>query len=201
MIVARELTILQFMVMGMISIPRNTKSITKWITKTDHKLDPRFPFGEFFNTSASSLLNHAKLKYSCDVKPQSGCCRCDKTCMVDGTCCIDTFWKHSKVILSSYKEDFVKNVSAVQRRTKCLEFFPGLRKNGHKSERYLMISSCPGISLSEHHGLCESDKRDVLYPPVVGDDGFLYKNQHCARCNAVSGFETPNAVATCSKQI
>ena len=68
-------------------------------------------------------------------------------------------------------------------------------------EFYLAVNSCPQNKSGSNVYRCENEV-DLQYQqrlPVIDDDGVLYKNKYCARCNDVFQYRIPNITAKCFK--
>ena len=116
-------------------------------------------------------------------------CNCDEDCMRFKSCCIDFLWNSkTKESMESYTERFM-NETTKYPDLQCKPVALGL-PSGYSAEMILMRSECPPEVLGDLKESCQAEKVSYDIRPVLGSDGFVYKNQYCAACNKVQSFET-----------
>jgi len=95
--------------------------------------------------------------------------------------------------LKSYAEKFSQF-----KETSCEKVLPLTEK--HDTETIYMVSSCPETTSEYLQHLCVDSTVDVKgYIPVIGQDTYVYKNEHCAKCHNVSHFAPLKLQIRCIK--
>ena len=154
----------------------------------------RFPIGRFLNISDSKLIEKYRNSLTCNETlghPNKGCCFCDAICKQYKDCCVDLYWEVADNI-----ETYTNKLLREERKHKihsCEYIAPSnlLRSYGNKS--YLMVTECiPGASVNDVD-MCKNSVTSSVHMmtssiPVVGVDGYVYRNLFCAKCNSVSEF-------------
>lgn len=146
-----------------------------------------FPFDSYFNITDWVVSEFLKKEWLCR---SSRCCSCDPhLCILTGTCCIDTFWNSSYTNVDGYLKDLVKiTKDGYNKDLKCLNVFPYMTQVGYKTLAYYMIASCLPDASGSDEEKCHSAELNFDLTPVIGDDGYLYRNSYCAKCNLVGNF-------------
>ncbi|XP_066922116.1 uncharacterized protein [Clytia hemisphaerica] len=161
----------------------------------------KFPIWEFFGVSNEFEFEREKgfEQYLCSGR-RKRCCSCYEGCTGDW-CCVDTFWNETNPVnLETYKRSLVEKVDKAEKYS-CLPVYPKAVTLGHRTKNSAMIRICPYGSSPEDQNLCTNIDRDESLAaslPVKGDDGRLYANSFCAKCNSVEKFEFVNISADCT---
>ena len=122
--------------------------------------------------------------YLCLLKTHKTCCRCTKSCIYYGTCCIDAFFNNNITSVEEYVDIF-SNMHKIRRHVKTLPIVNIVDISvKFKVEKHPMVASCKNTqSVFADH----CNKNDSSNDIRVIADGFIYKNKFCALCH---GFQT-----------
>jgi len=141
--------------------------------------------GKFEQNIQNDFLCHSKTR----VKRFEEACNCDEDCMRFKSCCIDFLWNSTRdESVESYTERFLNEASRYPDLL-CKPVALGLPSD-YRVEKLLMRSECPVGVLGDVKISCEAEETYFDVQPVLGSDGFIYKNQNCAVCNKVQNFES-----------
>ncbi|XP_057311653.1 uncharacterized protein LOC130649399 [Hydractinia symbiolongicarpus] len=156
-----------------------------------------FPINEFMNATEFSK-NYPFYRLLCNGLKAIGepqCCECDKDCIKYRTCCIDKLWDSEKPLpLQPYLSKFIEET----KKHKEISCEPVLNHTQHKSETFLMVTSClPGANQSDVNGCISPGIEINNYSPIVDESLYLYRNEYCARCNFITNFKRLDIKARC----
>lgn len=158
-----------------------------------------FPLHEFLDSNDEVLVSGYE-KHLCKgsfSNSDNGCCSCSIDCMKHRSCCIDIFWSTYESPLTDYIDYFIEESSKFKKQS-CVEAFPDAQKEGAISESYIMVSQCESNATKEQKDLCAGDSALLKSRlPVLGIDGYLYKNIHCTICNTAEEIEMPEINLNC----
>lgn len=170
-----------------------------------------FPYMEFFGLSGqpnirmSTMMN---LFYLCSseqkMEQNAMHCDCSKNCMKFYTCCADALWDATKnESISEYTHRFLAEAEKFK-PLECLPILTGLPNDrDYTIDSILMRSECSTNSDTTEQGRhirkqCTSTKSRQAFRPVLGNDGYIYKNKYCAICNDNNEFRQLNiSVSSC----
>lgn len=160
------------------------------------KIKYRFPLIDFYglNPKRVHLISIKSLAVCSSSWRVTGCCDCDEHCYKFRTCCVDFFWNESKpVSIQEYKKSIL-SLSKVGKIHAC----KGI-KNRSVLRRYRMVFDCPSESYDEYRKRCLSgdDSNWSIITPVIGSDGYLYRNFYCALCHSIFTFQPVDLITQC----
>jgi len=168
-----------------------------------------FPLVEFLRTAYPELnqtvdndaLQKLRRKFLCNSKSYSPrCCSCKDNCFEDGTCCIDKFWDDftPQLPLVEYLQKFQ---TIMENRVRSCYKVPF--KIHHTQMQYKMVDTCARAVDANNVDRCQNDQsiqQDYQKLPVITNNGFIYKNLYCARCNQIQTYATMNlTMSGCSR--
>ncbi|XP_057300226.1 uncharacterized protein LOC130630668 [Hydractinia symbiolongicarpus] len=155
----------------------------------------RFPMEEFFDYHFDSWGAHL---HFCDFAAvgREICCDCSDDCMKYKTCCIDKLWDKKK---NENLEMYLKLFLSKSQKYKNMSCEPALTVNKtHAVKSYFMVKSCLPNTTGDDVERCLQPgfhiKDDI---PVLGNDTYLYRNLHCAKCNLVFDYKFIDIKAKC----
>lgn len=174
-------------------------NVTRVRTSYHHSAKSPFPLAKFYNMSIRHRFYIDLVSTSlCEQRDASinGCCQCDQHCAKTRNCCADVLWKqavdpHQRYTnMSMYIAELLKTV-AKHKYVECREPFPRYLSPLHFVEKYYIRGECDHGSSAEDRELCENEHSGLLPSSMVvfGNDGYLYKNIYCAKCNSVKEFK------------
>lgn len=154
-----------------------------------------FPLKEFLNVSDEFYLDDTYYNQMCAGGRINGaCCKCNSRCVERRQCCLDYLWitmNHTNI--STYV-NLITEIQKPIKQQECLLASPNADKLDYYSLTYTMVNTClPNSNLWNVH-LCSNESN---IRPVLGDDGYLYKNEYCAKCNLVDIIYTVAQILEC----
>ena len=161
----------------------------------------QFPLMEYLGIKNMTSSEEIKLKlyYLCaSGMSWKKTCRCDDKCMEYQECCIDFLWNtNSSETLDKYVERFISESNHERYKlVQCKPIISGLTGR-HVAENVLMVSECRKTSSKQITDKCLNTRSTI---PVLGNDGYIYKNKYCASCQGVSEFDMTNVTAECNNK-
>ena len=106
-------------------------------------------------------------------------CYCDDLCSTFNDCCSEYTANERNVALLT--RDYIEKIN----RTRCYPF-----SNGNQFDGIRVVDTCNQM-YSIQKDSCEEKNgnkmTDLVF--VTGNDGTIYRNEHCAMCNGVTDFE------------
>ena len=148
------------------------------------------------NGNKTCASEYFLLMYSCLYQnPAVKRCSCDKNCNHNNSCCFDSLFLDNPNKPDVYIRKFVEynNVSS---DLHCLPFM-NMSNPNIIMDRVMMKTSCKLRNFKTHkqsHTRC--DVTEEFEPPVyVPEDGFIYQNAFCAKCNGYDEYLRINATA------
>ncbi|XP_057300227.1 uncharacterized protein LOC130630669 [Hydractinia symbiolongicarpus] len=147
-----------------------------------------FPMKKFFDSDRA--YSHL-CRYGGNI-----CCDCSDDCMKYKTCCIDKLWDDEK---KDHLQTYLKLFLSESQKYKNMSCEPALTVNKtHPVKSYFMVKSClPNTTGDDVERCLKSSlhiKDDI---PVLGNDTYLYRNLHCAKCNLVFDYKFIDIKAKC----
>ena len=122
--------------------------------------------------SALNTCNHSAKK----IIPS---CYCDDLCSTFNDCCSEYTANERNVALLT--RDYIEKIN----RTRCYPY-----SNGNQFDGIRVVDTC-NQKYSIQNDSCEEKNgnkmTDLVF--VTGNDGTIYRNEHCAMCNGVTYFE------------
>lgn len=172
--------------LGEYRVENITRSFPVW--KFLHKIsDSKHLIG----INSSSLTNEL-----CKMHSSSTCCSCDlKVCMKFNTCCMDVLWDENQSIsIDEYINNFIDASKHYKKQT-CEKLIPGTPT---MYISYKMVSTCSNSLTKIRSEKCTSVGSTLRsYLPVIGQDGYLYRNAYCAECNDVVTYHAVDLAVEC----
>lgn len=160
-----------------------------------------FPLHELIQEKKTFLATYGKRNLcngSTTTASETTCCSCAKDCMKKGMCCIDAFWDSSKYVDVRSYIDVLLNMFS-QRKELCTSRFLFEKRENIPSSTmdtfgfdrsYIVIDFCKKGADINVTKKCTSEPYSLQDSvPAFGDDNFIYKNMHCAKCNDVASFQ------------
>ena len=115
-------------------------------------------------------------------------CSCEPTCMRFRSCCMDYLWNVSNPeSTSKYTERFLLEVDK-HPNLECQAVANSL-PSSYTVERIFMRTECSSSATDDEKTECRASKSVTDVQPVLGNDGIVYKNRHCAQCNQIQHFQ------------
>ncbi|XP_057294021.1 uncharacterized protein LOC130622571 [Hydractinia symbiolongicarpus] len=159
----------------------------------------KFPVRQFLSIAGHNAENDALLDfYLCGRgQPNSTCCGCSYDCAENLGCCFDAFWNETN---ATTMEEYLKTFLAKTKRHGDLSCEYIIESNNFLSAAYTMIKHCAmGADANDTVRCLHSSNLSLEQSvPVIGPDGYMYRNSFCAKCNFVSKFYHINISASCS---
>lgn len=154
-----------------------------------------FPIHEFFRKHENVTVTGDLRMFMCS-SGRERCCSCDETCAATKSCCIDKLWNPNQhADLDSYLNALSENTT----NQKTLSCQPIVTLKDFVTVDYVaMVTGCLPGSTADDKALCFSDSNFTF--PVIGLDGYVYKNAYCAQCNDITQYDTINITAQCHER-
>lgn len=155
----------------------------------------KFSYTKFTQSRNDRLNSDLGRDMTCDdfMQVKSRCCSCDSECLRYKNCCANKLWNQTNDNdMYAYKKRLIAKAREYPKRPECKNLIPKNENFNGISRSYYMISTCERNTTFNDSKLCQGVVQDDLktFIPVVGDDHYLYRNIHCARCNIVKEFST-----------
>lgn len=159
----------------------------------------KFPIRQFVSILRQDVENDGLLDfYLCGRgQPNSTCCCCNYDCAEKLGCCVDAFWNETN---PTTMDEYLKTFLAKTKRHRHLSCEYIIESNNFLSAAYTMIKHCAlGADANDTVRCLHSSNLSLEQSvPVVGPDGYMYRNSFCAKCNFVTKFYHINISASCS---
>lgn len=150
----------------------------------------KFNIKDFLDGRVHAITDKWVKKYLCEMKKQL-CCDCEVSCVKYNTCCMDYWWDPQRFIEMDDYKDLIIEKTRDTKMPFCEKLIPHL--DTAETFSYLMISTCPQINrfsyLNYRYCMDVDNAHFRKYIPVFGEDGYLYRNIFCARCNGMKRYE------------
>lgn len=161
-----------------------------------------FPYMEFFglkgepSTHMKKMLDMYYLCSSSSKQTDMMQCECSHNCMKFNSCCMDALWESDRnETMEQYKTRLLLEAEKYA-ILQCNPILTGLPKaHGYSVESVLMRSTCQKSVEQSLVNNCETAIGRQAYRPVLGIDGYIYKNKYCAICNDNAEFRRMNISA------
>ncbi|XP_057307018.1 uncharacterized protein LOC130645146 isoform X2 [Hydractinia symbiolongicarpus] len=158
-----------------------------------------FPTKDFFGVETFKVISHL---CSISQQPLGGqkCCDCSDDCMKYKTCCIDKFWDYNT---NDRLQPYLKFFFSKLNKYKSMSCEPALSvSQTHAVQTYYMVKSClPNVTGEDVERCLQPSSHIKNDIPVLGNDTYLYRNLHCARCNLVFDYRFIDVQAKCENAL
>lgn len=165
-----------------------------------------FPLAEFLSASFIDKTVNITFRYpeeflkSIYLCSQHGrCCSCNNDCMETRSCCIDKLWNSSHPLpLQEYVEKF-RGEAVKYKKQSCLPALSFSSQLSYEPSYFYMVDSCLPEASKNDVKLCLNDSSVSFEQriPVYGEDGYVYKNSYCAKCNSIETYFIANITLSC----
>ncbi|XP_066931289.1 uncharacterized protein [Clytia hemisphaerica] len=164
-----------------------------------------FPYREFLGLTKEPLLMIDEVSMLCHAavkirSPPGGfgnlfqppqnkkACSCKSTCMRFRSCCMDYLWNISNPEpVPKYTERFLQEVDK-HPKLECQAVANNLPST-FTVEKILMRTECLSSATKDQKYKCRSSTSVTDVQPILGNDGLIYKNKHCAQCNQIQDYK------------
>eukprot|EP00111_Clytia_hemisphaerica_P002263 TCONS_00006339-protein len=163
-----------------------------------------FPLADFLEiTNISRLLSWKGLQCQSKINPYD--CECQRSCQNTGSCCIDYLWNHNEAPITNTSslesaKAYQKILDSSIKEMSCLPFFPF---STVIKQHFIMVSGCSESATATDKQKCINSEGNPQNEqiPVLGKDQYLYKNEHCAKCNGILVYKYEKIEIFCDESL
>ena len=170
----------------------------QWVVQNFLYRFPVFDFlGIHWETNPSQFNAEGLL---CSMHPS--CCQCTLNCLKFNTCCMDILWNYTHPLSITAYQQLLVDTSKQTKEHQCEKVIPATVHYPRTTVAYLMVTKCPNnVQNTTTQDKCNDQTHSDTpsFVPVLGSDGYLYRNRFCARCNSVSMTIPVNVTVDCGR--